>query len=169
MFQWSADSLHSKQGTKCVADLESSPESLLMVCDRRYSITFLVTMVALSFSSLGSAGVAGDRTSSLPSTIRFMFGFKGFPVTLSILRVLMSPKPSGKSSILLCWIANTRNAFILSISFGTSPISFRLRSTISSCGSPKTCGSKSDLLPMAISLNVDQQLWEILQIDYLAD
>lgn len=101
-------------------------------------MTFLVKILSLSFSSLGRAGVVGDKRSSLPSKIPFKAGFKGFPTTLSILRVLMSPRPSGRVSILLCWIANTRRAFILSISSGTSLTLFLLRSRISSWGRPKT-------------------------------
>lgn len=131
--------------------LESPSESFAAANVLRYSSTFLVDIVSFSISLSTNAG-EGPGERSLPSTMRLSLGLKGLPVNFNILSVLILPRQKGRSPILLCCIEKTRNAFICSISSGTSPILFLLRSSISNSGRPKiflsvsSCFDRSDPL-----------------------
>lgn len=116
--------------------LESPSESFAAANVLKCSSTFLVDIVSFSISLSTNAG-DGPGERSLPSTMRLSLGVKGLPVSFSILSVIILPRQKGRSPMLLCCIEKTRNAFICSISSGTSLILFLLRSSISNCGRPK--------------------------------
>lgn len=96
---------------------------------RRYLLTWVVIRASRSLSPAGAGALSlmlhisgGGKTIGLPSS-------------LSMWRLLISPRQTGSRSILFRWIASTFSDVRLEISSGISLILFLLTSRISKVGS----------------------------------